>query len=258
MTRFFLSLLFAILSLTIDAQAQGLPFPGPGMPASLPAIVTPTSLGCAAGTAASGSVTLTTLAAIPSGSLVVVGVIVGFSTAQTITGVSDGTNSYTQAVHSSWDATGDVVVDTWYKPNASAVSSSASLTATFSSTSLGATNVPVICAAVVSAGIIAAAPLDKTNTGKTNNGTVYASGATATLSQANEIAFGFLGFYNASATVTEGSGFTSIVSTLNNGGGHWSANLAYQIVAATTALNYQPSTSVNTFGAANLSTYKGF
>jgi len=219
-------------------------------------ISTPVSLGSAAGAGASTSVTLTTAAAIPSGSLVVVGIVVGFNAAQTITGVSDGTNTYTQAVHSAWDATGDVVVDTWYKANASPVGAGASLTATFSSASLGGgSNVPVICAGYVSG--VVASPLDKTNTGKTNNGTVYASGSTGALSSAKQIAWGFLGFYNATATVTEGSGFTSLVSTLNNSANHWSADLTYQIVSATTALNYQPSTSVNTFGAANLSTYIG-
>jgi hypothetical protein len=218
-------------------------------------ITSPVSLGAAQGSASASSVALTTVAAIPAGSLVVVGVQVGFAAAQTITGVSDGTNSYTRAAGAMWDATGDFVTDLWYKENASAVSSSATLTATFSAASLGGTNVPIICAAYTT-GILTASSLDKTNSGKQEPGTAYASGSTGTLTQAKEIAFGFMGGSQNVTSITEGSGFTNINQKLQGSGNNWGGNLAYQIVNATTALNYQPTVS-SSFGGAVIATFKG-
>ena len=74
-------------------------------------ITSPVSLGTAQGSAGASSVALTTGTNIPAGSLVVVGIQVGFGSAQTITGVSDGTNTYTRAAGAAWDATGDFVCE---------------------------------------------------------------------------------------------------------------------------------------------------
>lgn len=256
--KLFLAALFALW--THVAFAQGGPiFPGPGNTSAAPPVIgTPVSLGCALGVAASSSVTLTTTAAIPLGALVVVGVQVGFSTSQAISSVSDGTNTYSAAVSASWDATGALGTGLWQKPNAAAVSSSASLTATFSAAAVGGTNVPVICAAYVT-GIQATTPLDKTNFGKFEPGTAYASGSTGTLSQVNEIAFGFVGASQNCTSVTEGSGFTTISPSpkLQGAGNQWCGNLAYRMPAVTTAQNYQP-TLTSSFGAALIATFKGF
>lgn len=219
-------------------------------------IGTPVTLGSTQGAGGTNSVTLTTAAAIPAGCLVVVGVYVGFGTSQSISGVSDGTNSYTKAVGNVYDGTTQTVLDIWYKENASAVSSSASLTATFSAASLGGSNVPIINAAYVT-GILTSSSLDKSSTGTQNSGTAYASGSTTTLAQANEIAFGFMAHYNASATDTEGSGFTNINTTSKGSANWWMSRLSYQTVSATTALNYQPSTSVATIGKVSIATFKG-
>lgn len=220
-------------------------------------IGTPVSLGASQPlTGAQSSVTLTTSAAIPAHTLVVVGVVTAFSAAQTVTGVSDGTNTYAQAVTAAWDASGDFVIDIWYKKDAAAVSTSASLTATFSSTSVvGSVNGPVISAAYV-ANVQLASPLDKTNSGKQEPGTAYASGTTGTLSQYKEIAFGFVGGFSNITSVTEGSGFTQINEFIQGGGNNWGAHLAYKNVLVTTALNYQPTLS-SSFGAALIATFKG-
>jgi hypothetical protein len=233
--------------------AQGSIFSG-----APPAIGTPVSLGCALGSAGASSVTLTTTAAIPLGALVVAGVQVGFAATQTISSISDGANTYSAAVGATWDATGAFVTGLWQKANAAAVSTSASLTATFSAASSSGTNVPVICAAYVT-GIQATTPLDKTASGKTEPGTAFASGSTGTLTQSNEIAFGFVGAYSNCTSVTEGSGFTTISPSpkLQGSGNQWCGNLASKTVAATTALNYQP-TLTSSFGAALIGTFKGF
>jgi hypothetical protein len=156
-----------------------------------PAIGTPVSLGVAQGTGGSTSATMTTTAAIPAGALVVIGIMTGFAGSQTITSVSDGTNTYTRAAGGVWDATGAFVCDLWYKENASPVSSGATITANYSGTSVSGTNVPIFCAAYVT-GVIGASSLDKTSSGKQLPGTAYASGSSGTLSQANEIVFGFV------------------------------------------------------------------
>lgn len=258
MKRLCLSL-FALATWASMAVAQvGMPWPGPGGVSALPAIGTPVSLGCVQGTFGTTTTTLTTTAAIPAGSLVVVGIIAGFGTTQTITGVSDGTNTYSAAVTNAWDATSNLVGSIWQKPAAAAVGSSASLTATYSGNTVGSPNVPTVCAAYVT-GIIASTPLDKTNSGKTLPGTAQASGTTGTLTQANEIAFGYLGGFSSCTSVTEGSGFTTITPSpkLQGVANNWCGNLAFKTVAATTALNYQPTTS-SAFAAAMIATFKGF
>jgi hypothetical protein len=86
-------------------------------------------------------------------------------------------------------------------------------------------------------------------------GTTFASGTTGTLTQSNEIVFGFLGSYQNLTSVTEGSGFININQKLQGSGNNWGGNLAYQIVGATTALNYQPVGS-SSYGGALIATFK--
>lgn len=254
MKRFFAAALAALLFAS-QAAAQGLPFPGPGMPAK-PVIATPTSLGSTVLSAsARSSATHTTTAAIPAGSLAFVAVFAPFGSAKTISSISDGTNSYSSAVTNAYDGSTQLVAAIYYKENASAVSSSATITVTFSGNTLAQ---PTVITAGYTTGIITSSSLDKTNSGTTSAGTAYASGSTGTLTQANEIAIGFIGEYNASVTITEGSGFSTLNNPRQGSGSNFNANLAYQIVSATTALNYQPSTSANTYGKVLIATFKGY
>lgn len=218
-------------------------------------IGTPVQLGSSLSSAAArSSWTLTTVAAIPAGALVVIGIQALFGVAQTISSVSDGTNTYAAAVTNAWEATTQLVDACWFIQNAAPVASGATITVNFSAST--AAQPSIINAAYVT-GILAASSLDKTNSGLTSNGTAYASGTTGTLAQAKEIAFGFIGAYNANATITDGAGFTGLNTTSQGSGGFFQSRLSYQIVAATTALNYQPSTNVATFGKALIATFKG-
>lgn len=255
MKRFSIALALLLAAFAANAQI-GMPWPGPGGKAGNPVIAVPTTLGSSLSSAAARSTwTLTTIAAIPAGSTVVVCTQAIFAAAQTITGVSDGTNTYTAAVTNAWEATTQLVDACYIKENAAAVSSSATITVTFSAS----TNAqPSIINAAYVTGTLTASSLDKTNSGITNNATAYASGTTGVLTQANEIAFGFMGAYNANASQGEGAGFTAINTTSQGSGSFFNSRFSYQIVAATTALNYQPSTSVATFGKALILTLKGF
>lgn len=218
------------------------------------AIGTPASLGSGQ-SSSSSTVTMTTGAAIPGGSLAVVAISFNKSSTISVSSVSDGTNSYTRARTSTWDASNARVVELWYKENASGVSSGATITATASVTSDA--NVNMIAAAYVT-GVETASALDAVNSTRYAPSTSYASGSTGTLSQADEIAFGVAAGYTASsaATVTEGSGFTQIVERQQGSGAQEFIHLAYEIVAATTALNYQPSLSVTSYGASLIATFK--
>lgn len=221
-----------------------------------PVIGVPVSLGSSLSTAAvRSSWTLTTVAAIPAGVLVVVGLMVPSTSALTITGVSDGTNTYTQATTDVFEVGTQTTADIWYCLNALPVSSSATITATFS-TSTNA-QVSQMNAGYVT-GIVNIGALDKVAHNLTNNGTAYSSTTTGTLTQANEMLFGFQGNYNANVTITEGSGYTPINTNSQGSGSFFMSRLAYQKVSATTAQNYQPSTSLATFGKCLLTTFKGY
>ena len=239
------------------AVAQiGLPWPGPGgVNGAVIPISTPVSLGSSISAAAiRSSWTLTTIAAIPAGSLAVVCTHATFAAAQTVTSVSDGTNSYTAAVTNAFDASTQLVSACWIKENAAAVGSSATITVNFSANTLAQ---PSIINAGYVVGTLSSGSLDKTNSGLQAPGTAYASGTTGTLTQANEIAFGFVDMYNANASITEGAGFTAINTIAQGSGSFAQSRFAYQIVAATTALNYQPTASLATFGKALIMTIKG-
>lgn len=234
-----------------------MPIPGPGGRSSGTTIIAaPTTLGSSLSSAAArSSWSLTTISAIPAGALVIVCTQALFNAAQTISSVSDGTNAYAAAVTNAYDAGTQLLSACWIKENAAAVSSGATITVTFSAAT-GAQ--PSIINAAYVTGTLSASSLDKTNSGLTSGGTAYASGTTGVLAQTNEIAFGFVGMYNANASVTEGAGFTAVNTTSQGSGGFFQSKFSYQIVAATTALNYQPSANIATFGKTLIATFKGF
>lgn len=219
-------------------------------------IATPISLGSTVLSAASrSSATHTTTANLPAGALAIVAVFAPFSGTQTITSVSDGTNTYSSAVTNAYDGGTQLVAAIYYKENAVAVSSGATVTVNFSGSTLAQ---PTVITTAYITGTISSSSLDKTNSGIASPGTAYASGTTGTLTQANEIAIGFIGEYNASVTITEGSGFTTLNNPRQGSAANYNANLAYEIVTSTSALNYQPSTSSSTYGKALIATFKGF
>lgn len=208
MFKILLSICLILAPITAYASPAYAPYPATSTSSTPPVIAAPTSIGSVVMSAAArSSATLTTTAAIPGGSLAFCGVLAPFSTAQTISSVSDGTNTYTAAVTNAFDAGTQLVAAIYYKQNATAVSSGATVTASFSGNTIAQPSI-IVCG--YTTGIITASSLDKTNSGLLAPGTAYASNSTGTLSQANEIAIGFLGEYNASVTITEGSGFTTL------------------------------------------------
>ena len=217
----------------------------------------PASLG-ATGNDALGAVASfshTTTAAIVAGDLVVIGVLVGSNYSVTVASVSDGTNSYTKL-----DTTGIFTateVSLWYKENASAVASSATITATFSVATTGASNYSAIAVARVT-GIAASSSADKFQ--HASGGTVASvTATTAALTQAKQMAFGTAAYFNGSHVVYNGaSGFTNIVagsSTTNV-----RVELDYQgTLFSTGAVSYVPTfaSSVTRLGGV-VGTFKGF
>lgn len=218
----------------------------------------PHSLGSVATVPTGGtSYTLTTTEAIPSGStpFVAAGGFVGGAGAN-ITGVSDGTNTYSRATADASATTG-WGMELWYKLTAAVVATGATITVTFGNTPGGSIDVLVVAGYV-----LGPASIDKTNHGPINTGTAYASGSTGLLAVQTEVAIGVaMGYASAgttAATFTEGTGFTRILT--NNGGGGASfpvtSDLAYQLTQATTALNYQPVSNINMSGASLIATFQ--
>jgi len=222
-----------------------------------PNIGTPVSIGSSISTPViKSSWTLTTTATVPASALIVVCTQHAFGSAQTITSITDGGfNTYTNAVTNAFDASTQLISACYYKENANQLAAGSIITVTLSANTLAQ---PSILNAAYVTGVIGSGSLDKTNSGLTSNGTAYASGTTGVLAQANEIAIGFVGMYNGNATITEGAGFTNINTTAQGSGSFYQSRMSRQIVAATTALNYQPSASLNTFGKTLIATFKGY
>jgi hypothetical protein len=152
--------------------------------------------------------------------------------------------------------TGDENQEIWYCANAQALASGATLTATFSSTTSGGSNQPAACCGFCT-GIAFSAPLDKTNATKYEPGSAYSSGTTGTLSQQKELIIGALGCYNTSGAITEGPGFTTLNEAVQSGINYFRAHLAYQIVSATTSINYQPTFPSSNYGGSMIASFKG-
>jgi hypothetical protein len=99
---------------------------------------------------------------------------------------------------------------------------------------------------------LAASPFDK-SAGAGGSGTTIDSGATATLSQANEIAF-MMGRTGGVTSWTKGAGWTDVATP--SGGS--TSSCAYQITSATTALHGTGTFGVSATWIAAVATYKGF
>lgn len=243
------------LGLALTPASATTTLPMLGLVSSPIAIAAPVTLGTLVTTAASrSSITLTTTAAIPSGALACVAVFVPSTSTNSVIGVTDTINVYARVVQAVWDVSTGVFAELWCKENASALSSAATISV---SLSISTNAQPSTASAFYVTGTLSASSIDKTNNGTTNSGTAYASGSTGTLAQANEIAIGFVGEYNVSVTLTDGAGFTNLNATAQGGTPFFNTKLSYQIVAATTALNYQPSTSSATFGKTLIATFEG-
>jgi hypothetical protein len=219
------------------------------------AIGTPTSAGSGGATTSVASLAFTTTAALVAGNHVVVAIAMKSSAGASVSSVSDGTNSYTQAAFKvSTNGTVDRV-ELWYKENAAAVSSGATLTITLSA-ALGATNPGINAGIVQLSGMLTASSLDSAAIGNAfNNSGTTLTATTGTLATNNEIVFGVL-TQGAGSAYTESATFTNIFADVG-GANRGALSLGYDIVSATTAVGYTPSVATLTGLAAIAAPFKG-
>lgn len=196
---------------------------------------------------------MTTTANLLAGNLAVVGVTETTNNSITITGVSDGTNTYTEAKSTGLYGT-YTETSLWYCANAQAVSSGATITATFSGTAGSGTNIGAMAAAQVS-GIISS-PLDRTAAASTTSAATVTA-TTSTLAKSNEIAFGYSAGLNSSVPTYSGaSNFTNLSQTTD--GSNTRTALDYDSVAATTAVSFAPAYSAASIRMGGVvATFKG-
>lgn len=210
---------------------------------------TPVSLGSNASTGTISSIGITTGANIVAGDFVAVAITIVSNTFRTVSSVSDGTNTYS-LVSSDSDST-NFDTEIWGIANAAAVSSGATITATFSGAIVGAPNGAAI-AAVRIANVVPSSPLDQTAVGHAAASTSK-SVTTGTLSSQPQIAIVATSATNG-VTVTPSSGFTSSVTSSTAGGG--AINICYQIVTDTAAVTAATAFSASSFIITNLITLK--
>ncbi|HXM98948.1 MAG TPA: hypothetical protein VN982_10765, partial [Candidatus Dormibacteraeota bacterium] len=193
---------------------------------SYPSIRNPVSLGSTSNVASATTIALTAGANIVAADLVVVSVGHLTASGTTVTGVSDGTNTYVKATSGTQSTTQEA--ELWYCVSCAAVASP-TITATFS----GSVASRVIGAARVAGGITA---LDVAPAGVGSSST-SPTVSTGTLASSFEIVFGFL-HINGNPTVTEDAGFTQL---FNENASATTNHLAYQVVTATTSVPYSPT-----------------
>ena len=210
---------------------------------ALAAIGVPSTLGTANTTTSTAtSLSVTTTGAIVAGNLVVVAITNFSRNSATVTGVSDGTNTYTQ-----WNL--GAVFGTqsfWFKNNATAVSSGATLTITLS----GAVGVNSYILAQVAQ--VSGASTEDTGSENSNIGPGQPTITSNALATANEIVFGLLlGQDDASNTYTysEMSGWTNLYETVSPSTVGLSPPIwlypafSYTIVASSSAVTWAPTFS---------------
>jgi SPRY domain len=211
-----------------------LPFTGNSQTAS-PVV----SLGSATSTGVQSSNSFTTTSSIAIGDLVVVGVQIGSNTTvPTVSSVSDGSaNIYSLAKRST--AYGNTVTEIWYTKATAAVSSGATITATWSGSNGGLGAAHAIMGAKATGVGISASPLDVAVTANATTTTPTLS--SGSLSQANEIVFAFSA---GQASVTNWSpNFNNIVNTFQSGNYN---QLSYNLPISTSAVSDAPVFSSST------------
>lgn len=211
------------------------------------AIGAPSSIGSVTSAAANTStIVITTTAAIVVGNLVVVAIQVPSNTLITVSSVSDGTNSYSLAVAKNDSANYDLEI--WYKANAAAVSSGASLTATLSGATTGSNGYGA--EAVQVAGIYPVTPLDQI--ASQNSTTASPTVTTSALAAPNEIAIGASFQNGGTRTYTEDAGFTNLFNLAP--GNTLRAGVGYKLV--TSAPTYAPTFSGSNGNQTVVATFK--
>ena len=201
------------------------------------------------------SIAITTLHNLAAGNTLIVGVRTGDTTGGGYA-CTDGTHAFNVDLNPPADANlGSLAIFSYYYP--SGLASGATITISWTPITLDA-----MASAHELSGLFTASWTDKTATANAAAaGTTPSSGATATLSQAAEIAIGIVGYYQTGSTGTTltQAGWTAITgasaqvaSTYEEG-----VLLAYKVLAATTAVTFAPTLSISaTYAQAGVVTYK--
>jgi len=211
---------------------------------------TPQSLGVSGDVNNAASTrTMTTTANIGAGDLAGFCLLLNNGSA-TVSSLSDGTNSYAKATSAINGTTKELGL--WYKDNASAVGSGATVTATFN---VGASGAPIVWTMIgwhVSG--VAVSPLDQIASNFTSMSSSSLSSTTPSLSQANEIVAGCTAQVVSGTSYNGSAGFSNIDHVAP---GSSLANADYKIVASTAASTYANnySSSSTLFNAQ--ATFKG-
>lgn len=244
----FVAVLCVVATSGADAQIGPIINPMVMKQPSVVPIGTPTSIGTNTANSGGTTIAITTTANIAAGNLVFVATCVQHDAGITVTGVSDGTNTYTRAI--TQDSSGAIPQggDIWYKANATAVAAGATLTVTYSGTTLYG---KAVAAGQVS-GISTSSTLDKTNAGPgtaVTNPTV----STGVLSYSNEIV---VGAFCTQSTITADSSFTTL-SSIVNGNGFAQLLLSTKTVSSTNSVTFAPTQASAAIQALVAATFRG-
>lgn len=225
-------------------------FPFPVFVPSASGITLPTFIGAVTGSATVTSAAKATTATAPIGSRIIV-CVGGATTGQTVTGISDGVNTYTKAGGA---ATSGVRYEIWYSDALSAaLTSGTTITASFSGNFLSEW---FLSLCYVSG--LAASPFDlyaNANVSATTAPTV----STGTMAQANSLVLGNVFGYTSAGvcTITEASGYTRADNSNGFGSDVASYDVGAKIVSATTTTAYNPTGNVNLTGGIQVAVFKG-
>jgi hypothetical protein len=183
------------------------------------------------GTGSSGSpVTVTTSAAAPVGTLIVVVVGHDFNTVTSV--VDSASNSYSSASNVSGDR-----LSIFYCIVTTNLPSGGTITVTGSNSS------PASVTALGVSGVVASSPLDAVGTTATGTSNAVTAVSTGTLAQASKIVIGAVGVYGATTGFSAGGSFTAIGGENANNTG---AFAAYLIVSSTASVSWSANfTTVN-------------
>lgn len=191
----------------------------------------------------SGSATLTVTGLTYGGTNTLVCVGIGSTTGQTISSVSDGTNSFIKAVSSSGQST-VIISDLWYCANPINVSS-ATITIT-------ATGTEFIYADVFKVtGFTNRPALDQTGSGVNAGSSTSTTMTTGTLTFATEIAVATT-INNVNASTATASGFTSLTNIATNPYNYYTF---YESLSSTSAVTFTPTFTNSSFISGAVATF---
>jgi hypothetical protein len=191
-------------------------------------ISTPTLVGQGVG------LSFTTSHPIVAGNLVVMAASMSGTIGETVTGASDGINSYTPALDEAYSGA-NAATCLLYCENAAAVASGATITITESGGAAACVTVIAQCSGI--------SAFDSSGVGSSNPTSAAGSAPSVTtgiLSQSNEIVFGVSSVLGGPA-YTESAGFTAIAH--ENYFSVVDVDLSYRIVSSTTPVTYSPGWS---------------